>query len=88
MCGDFWNVCNGVVVKLNGNGYVNGNGWGGCGLLIFEVFFELVLRNGGGYFDIYECDVCKFVVRLDELDVLEDVVRGLDLEGVLGYRNY
>ncbi|KAK4672144.1 hypothetical protein QC763_100340 [Podospora pseudopauciseta] len=88
VCGDLWNVCNGVAAKPNGNGYVNGNGRGGRGPLTPEASPEPVLRNGGGYFDTHECDARKSVARLDELDALEDAVRGLDLEGALGYRNY
>ncbi|KAK4202944.1 hypothetical protein QBC40DRAFT_337975 [Triangularia verruculosa] len=88
VCGDLWNVCNGVTSKPNGNAYVNGNGRGGRGPLTPEASPEPVLRNSGGYFDTHECDARKSVARLDELDALEDAVKGLDLEGALGYRNY
>ncbi|KAK0732432.1 hypothetical protein B0T21DRAFT_412607 [Apiosordaria backusii] len=88
VCGDLWNVCNGVTAKPNGNAYANGNGRGGRGPLTPEASPEPVLRNGGGYFDTHECDARKSVARLDELDALEDAVKGLDLEGALGYRNY
>lgn len=49
---------------------------------------EPVARNGGGYFDTHLCDARKVVGKLDDLDALEDGVKGLELEGSLGYRNY
>ncbi|KAK4184948.1 hypothetical protein QBC35DRAFT_504859 [Podospora australis] len=81
------NGINGVKEKL----LPNGRAKGGNGIwepITPEASPEPVARNGGGYFDTHQCDARKLVGKLDELDALEDGVKGLALEGSLGYRNY
>ncbi|KAK0719289.1 hypothetical protein B0H67DRAFT_532932 [Lasiosphaeris hirsuta] len=45
-------------------------------------------QRPGNTFETHVCDAKKLVANFDELDVLEDGVKGLDLQSSLGYQLY